>query len=47
MTDRAYKISPESHIASGLVGILAPDVGETKAVMGGQKSVFLYSVGRF
>jgi hypothetical protein len=42
MTAHKYKVSPAGHITSGLVGVFAADVRETKAVMGGQAPVVLY-----
>jgi hypothetical protein len=42
MTVQVHSISPASRIASGLAGFFASDVGEQKAVMGGQKPVSLY-----
>jgi hypothetical protein len=42
MTVHTYRVSPASYIASGLAGVLASDVRETKAVMGGQKPVSPY-----
>jgi hypothetical protein len=42
MTDRMYKLSPMSPLASGSVGVFAFDVRGTNAVLGGQKSVSVY-----
>ncbi len=42
MTAHVHSISPANRIARGLAGFFTSDVRETKAVMGGQKSVSLY-----
>ena len=42
MTIHKYKISPVSQIASGLAGVFASDVSDTKSVMDGQTPVALY-----